>query len=77
MLDEQRRSYRLFGEIAMSMGMLTRAQIDTLLGIQRLRRATETAEALALSGICPVNRVMAKLGQFLSRRDLAVSCLEC
>ena len=77
MLDEQRRNYRLFGEIAMSMGMLTRAQVDALLGIQRLRRATEAAEALASSGIGPIDGVMAELGRFLSQQHLAVSCHEC
>jgi hypothetical protein len=66
-LDEQRRAHRPFGEIAAGMGLLTRAQIDTLLMIQQLRAAAETAEALALSGVCPVEEVMPRLGRFLTR----------
>lgn len=63
-LDEQRKNYRPFGEIAMEMGMLTRGQLDALLRVQQMRGATETAEALALSGACPVDELMAALGRF-------------
>ncbi len=63
-LDEQRKNYRPFGEIAMEMGMLTRSQLDALLHVQQMRGATETAEALALSGACPVDELLAMLGKF-------------
>ena len=64
-LDEQRREYRPFGEIAMDMGMLRREQVETLLRIQQVRGATDTAEALALSGVCSVEDTLKQLSQFL------------
>jgi hypothetical protein len=75
-LEEQRHSYRRFGEIAMSMGLLTRAQVETLVRIQHLRLVTETAEALVLAGICPLHRVTIELGRFLVRQELPVACLD-
>ncbi len=67
-LDEQRESHSPFGEIARRMGMLTRAQIETLLRIQQVRAATEIAEALALSGLCSSDDIVAHLGQFFSKK---------
>jgi hypothetical protein len=63
-LDQQRRDYRPFGQIAMEMGMLTRQQVQTLLRVQQVRGATETAEALVLSGVCPMDSLMNQLGKF-------------
>ena len=64
-LDEQRRDYRPFGEIAMDMGMLRREQVETLLRVQQVRGATDTAEALALSGVCSVEDTLKQLSRFL------------
>ncbi len=64
-LDEQRRDYRPFGEIAMEMGMLRREQVETLLRVQQVRGATDTAEALALSGVCSLEDTLKHLSQFL------------
>jgi hypothetical protein len=75
-LDEQRAAYRPFGEIAISKGLLTQEQVETLLGIQRIRAAAESAEALALSGICPMDQVMTQLGQFLLQRQDSSLCTE-
>ena len=75
-LEEQRHSYRRFGEIAMSLGMLTRAQVEALVQIQQLRLAIETAEALALSSVCSLDRVMAELGTFLARQEVPAACLD-
>ena len=65
-LDEQAASYRPFGEIAVEKGFLTPEQVETLLRIQRVRSATETAEGLALAGVCPIEELVAQLGRFLS-----------
>ena len=65
-LDEQRKDYRPFGEIAMDMGMLRREQVETLLRIQQVRGATDTAEALALSGVCSVEETLKHLSRFLT-----------
>lgn len=73
-LDEQRRDYRPFGKIAMEMGMLTRQQVETLLRIQQMREAVETAEALALSGVCPIDEVMSQLGRFFAAQAAAPLC---
>jgi hypothetical protein len=67
-LDKQRKDYRPFGEIAMEMGMLTRYQVEALLRVQEMRGATETAEALALSGICSIEDVTAQLGRFFGKQ---------
>jgi hypothetical protein len=65
-LDEQRRNYRPFGEIAMGLGMLTRTQVDSLLRVQEMRAAVETAEALALAGVCSMDDIMSHLGRFFT-----------
>lgn len=67
-LDKQRREYSPFGQIAMDMGMLTRQQVQTLLRVQQMRGATETAEALVLSGMCRIEDVMTQLGRFFALR---------
>ena len=64
-LDTQRRDDRPFGEIAVERGLLTHEQVRTLLFVQQMRAATETAEALALAGVCETEEVMAQLGRFL------------
>ena len=68
-LDDQRQTHSPFGEIARNMGMLTRAQIETLLHIQQVRAATEIAEALALSGLCSPDDMMAHLAQFFAKKS--------
>lgn len=65
-LDEQRKNRRPFGEIAIEMGVITKPQLKALLKVQQMRAATEIAEALALSGVQPVEEVMIRLGEFLS-----------
>lgn len=64
-LDEQRHSRLQFGQIAVQRGLLTSAQIETLLQIQQTRAASEVAEALALSGLCPPVLALEYLGRFL------------
>jgi hypothetical protein len=66
-LDEQRKNHRQFGVIAIQMGILTRAQLDALLRVQQMRYSVEIAEALALSGLQPVEEIMVHLGEFLSK----------
>lgn len=73
-LDAQRSDGRVFGELAVEMGILTPAQVESLLGIQRCLSAVEVAEALALSGLVPVNDIMTTLGEFLTTHgNLAVT----
>jgi hypothetical protein len=64
-LDEQRHSRLQFGQIAVQRGLLTSEHIDTLLQIQATRAASEVAEALALSGLCPPPVALEYLGRFL------------
>jgi len=66
-LDEQRGEHRPFGQIAVERSLLTQEQVDTLLLVQQMRAATETAEALALSGICSIEQIIPLLGSFLAQ----------
>ena len=78
-LDEQRQNHAPFGEIAIRRGLLTRTRLEALLRIQQIRAATDMAEALSLSGICPVAEAMEKLGAFLiqsARTTLSCPALE-
>ena len=63
-LDEQRDNHLPFGEIAMKGGMLTRGQVDALLRVQQIRAAAEIAEAIALSGLRPINEIVTHLARF-------------
>ena len=67
-LEAQRHDGRVFGELAVEMGLLTTEQIQALLCVQRYRYAVEVAEALALSGLVPPGRILPALGEFLSAR---------
>jgi hypothetical protein len=75
-LDDQRTSHEPFGEIAIGKGLLTRDQVDRLLSVQQIRAAMETAEALALSGICTSEQVMVQLGRFLTQAHDAILCAD-
>lgn len=75
-LDEQGRSGELFGEIAIRRGVLTRKQVDALLQVQQLRAASEVAEALALSGMCPASAAIEKLGRFLVQSTRSAVCAQ-
>jgi len=72
-LADQRRTHRRFGEIAMAMGMLTKAQVETLVRVQQVRAATETAEALVLSGAASIDDMATLLGRFLMRASSGVA----
>ena len=74
-LEEQRASHRPFGQIALETGMLIREQLNSLLCVQQIRAVVETAEALALSGLCPVDEIMGHLGRFLSEICVTEVCL--
>jgi hypothetical protein len=76
-LDEQRADYRQFGEIAIAKRLLTRQQVENLLGIQLIRAATEIGEALVLAGICPMERVLPLLGRFLSQSQESPVKAQC
>lgn len=67
-LDRQRHSRRPFGEIAVEMGILDHRQIDRLLEIQKLRSTIAMAEAIILTGVCPPEEVISRLGRFLFGR---------
>ena len=67
-LDEQRRSRMMFGEIAIERGILTRTQVEALLQVQQIRAVTGIAEAMALSRRCSIDEVVAHLGRFFSQK---------
>jgi len=64
-LDDQRHDARPFGEIAIEKGLLTEERVRTLLQVQQLRMVIEIAEALALSGVYPLEEVSKHIARFL------------
>jgi hypothetical protein len=48
------------------MGMLTRAQVDSLVYVQQIRGVLEVAEALVLAGVTDADLMFGALGRFLS-----------
>jgi hypothetical protein len=65
-LSEQRGQHRPFGQIASELGMLTQAQVQSLVRIQHARTALSLAEALCLAGVVPLDVSLAELSAFLS-----------
>jgi hypothetical protein len=66
-LDDQRESKRLFGEIAVDRGFLTQQEVDTLIKIQEFRVAADIAESLALAGVMTCEDAVQYLGSYLIR----------
>lgn len=63
-LNTQRESPRLFGDLAVEMRILRREQIDRLLRIQEFRVNSHVAEALVLSGAMKFDEALGQLGEF-------------
>lgn len=63
-LNMQRETRTLFGEIAIALHILTQVQVDRLLDIQRLRSLNSGIEALSLSGLIPLDESLHLLAQF-------------
>lgn len=76
-LEEQRRRYRPFGEIAVEMGILRIEQVEALLLVQQIRAAVEAAESLALSGVCAVEDMKDALGRFFRQAVSSSSASPC
>jgi len=66
-LDCQRQGHRLFGEIAIELGMLTDRQLNNLLFIQDLRQVFEVAEATILCETFPRADALRRMAKFLHR----------
>ena len=66
-LDRQRESQKLFGEIAVELGFLTPEQVETLVKIQEFRVGAQISEALALAGVLSCEESIQYLGAYLVR----------
>ena len=76
-LDAERSSSKLFGELAVEMGLLNEAHVPVLLDIQTFQIACSAAQAVGLSGAMSLPAVLVELGDFVSRcpeRILEHSC---
>jgi len=73
-LDHQRGSDERFGEIAIRLGLLTHEQVAALMKIQDFRLSAEVAEALALSGILPIEDAAVHLSSYFTRDRESVAC---
>lgn len=65
-LDRQSQCSERFGEIAVEMGFLQPAQVQTLIKIQELRAAVAICEALALAGVLSYEKAVRYLGAWLA-----------
>jgi hypothetical protein len=63
-LYRQRRSNLKFGQIAVELGYLSQEKVDILLRIQRSRMLAHIIEALALSGLIPLEDGISLLSDF-------------
>ncbi len=68
-LARQRDDIRQFGEIAIDLGILTPAQLRSLLRVQQIRQAVEVAEALTLAGYIDEEVVLDMFACFLLERN--------
>jgi hypothetical protein len=66
--NAQQDTDKLFGEIAVEMGLLTDSQVALLLDIQEFQLTCTTAQALAVSGEMNWGAALAELGGFISQR---------
>jgi hypothetical protein len=66
--NAQQDSNKLFGEIAVEMGLLIDSQVALLLDIQEFQLTCTTAQALAVSGEMGWGAALAELSGFISRR---------
>lgn len=73
-LDHQRGSDERFGEIAVRLGLLSHEQVAALMKIQDFRLSAEVAEALALSGILPIEDAALHLSSYFTRDRESVAC---
>ena len=76
-LDAQRSSSKLFGELAVEMGLLNESHVPVLLDIQTFQIACSVAQAAALSGAMSLPAVLAELGSLVAtcpERILEHSC---
>ncbi len=64
-LGQQRDCDWRFGQVAVEMGHLSKATLDHLLLVQRVRQWERVAEAVVLSGILPSEQVFRAFGDFV------------
>lgn len=71
-LDRQRQTKKMFGEIAIEMGFLTQAKLDELLNIQGFRVHSSIVEALGLAGVVPFSTGVGLLSNYIQREPDAI-----
>lgn len=72
-LNRQLTDHRLFGEIAIQLGMLTSEQLDILYKGQSVRACVELVEDLALAGILDFGEGLNAAMEFISNYDFSVA----
>lgn len=70
-LRQQHTDERLFGEIALRLGMLTREQLDVLFRGQSIRACLELTEDLALAGLIEFNAGLEAAIEFISSHEFS------
>ena len=68
-LDQQSARRKLFGQIAVELGLLTGATVDRLLELQRLHLHLEQGESAVLQGKVEVNAMLDLLREFLAEQS--------
>jgi hypothetical protein len=75
-LDRQREcKEQRFGEIAVSMGFLSSAQVETLIKIQEFRVAGAVVEALALAGVLSYEDAVRYVGAYFAADEEILSII--
>lgn len=65
-LSAQQQDRKMFGQLAMQMGLMDRRQLDVLLAGQALRGCIEILEDLALSQEIDINDGLRAISEFMS-----------
>ena len=69
-IDRQELTPKLFGEIAVELGFVSRDEVRRLLHLQKLHWALEFGELLVLQGAVELPRMILLLARFLETCDL-------
>jgi hypothetical protein len=69
-IEQQAREPKLFGELAVQLGFVSREEVERLLQIQQMHWALEVGEMLVLAGMIDLPKLADLLARFLAEHPL-------